>query len=98
MIFNQDRGVLQKNIFDVKLISESFLFHISSPGENRALLWVAEEICESLPPSPVPANRLDGGAPDHRLVINDDDDHPHYYPRHNHYQPTCLIAVLLIIG
>ena len=69
MIFNQDRGVLQKNIFDVKLISESFLFHISSPGENRALLWVAEEICESLPPSPVPPNRLDGGAPDHWLVI-----------------------------
>ena len=69
MIFNQDRGVLQKNIFDVKLISESFLFHISSPGENRALLWVAEEICESLPPSPVPPNRLDGGAPDYRLVI-----------------------------
>ena len=69
MIFNQDRGVLQKNRFDVKLISESFLFHISSPGENRALLWVAEEICESLPPSPVPPNRLDGGAPDHRLVI-----------------------------
>ena len=69
MIFNQDRGDLQKNRFDVKLISESFLVHISPPGENLALLWVAEEICESLPPSPVPANRLDGGALDHRLVI-----------------------------
>ena len=69
MIFNQDRGVLQKNRFDVKLISESFLVHNSSPGENRSLLWVAEEICESLQAGPVPANRLDGGAPDHRLVI-----------------------------
>ena len=69
MIFNQDKGVLQKNRFDVKLISESFLFHISSPGENRALLWVAEEICESLQASPVPPYRLDSGAPDHWLVI-----------------------------
>ena len=68
MIFNQDRGVLQKKI-DVKLISESFLVHICPPGENRSLLWVAEEICESLQAGPVPANRLDGGAPDHRLVI-----------------------------
>ena len=69
MIFNQDRGVLQQNRFDMKLISESFLVHICPPGENRALLWVAEEICESLQASPVPADRLDGGAPDHRLVI-----------------------------